>query len=296
MFDKVYETLMNWEETIQFIRSKPEYTELIELAYFDENLPLNVERFMKSVEFQETLSLVRKYCTDCRKILDVGSGNGISAVAFALQSFDVLSVEPDSSNTIGAGAIRRLKEFYNLKNLEVQEAFAEELKLPVRSFDLVYSRQCMHHAYDLEKFIAELSRVLKPGGILLTVRDHVVFDEQDKKRFLQSHPLHKFYGGENAFSPAEYKSAMNKAGLTIKEELKYFDSAINYFPLTKEEIKDFPAKIENDLQRSLKRKIGRLGDIPFVFSLFKRKHGVKTGEYNERLVPGRMYSYVAQKL
>ncbi len=53
--------LMNWDETIQFIRTKPEYNELVKDAYFDENLTLNVERFRKSAEYKETLRLVRYY-------------------------------------------------------------------------------------------------------------------------------------------------------------------------------------------------------------------------------------------
>ena len=286
---------MTWEQTIKYIRTKPEYKELVEIAYFEEDLPLNVERFMSGDEFKETLALIKTYQPGCKKILDIGSGNGISAVAFALKGFDVLSVEPDPSNTIGAGAIRKLKDHYKLANLDVQEAFAEELKLPSGSFDLVYARQCMHHAYDLDKFIGEIARILKPGGSLLTVRDHVVFGAKDKTRFLATHPLHKFYGGENAFSPDEYKTAMTKAGLQVKKELKYFDSVINYFPLTKEDIRDLPARTEKALHESLKNKIGFLANIPFVFNLFKRRHGIKPGEYNERLVPGRMYTYIAQK-
>ena len=57
---------MNWEETIQFIRTQPEYNELVEKAYFDENLPVNVERFKKSEEYKETLSLILHYSPDAK--------------------------------------------------------------------------------------------------------------------------------------------------------------------------------------------------------------------------------------
>ena len=49
---------MNWHETIQFIRTKPEYEWLVKNAYFDEDLVGNVERFLQSEEFNETLKII----------------------------------------------------------------------------------------------------------------------------------------------------------------------------------------------------------------------------------------------
>ncbi|MBC7747661.1 MAG: methyltransferase domain-containing protein, partial [Methylotenera sp.] len=210
---------MTWEETIKFIRTQPEFKGLVEKAYFEEDLPLNVERFKKSEEFIETLELLKQYQPYAKSILDIGSGNGISAIALALEGYNVVTIEPDSSDTVGGGAIRKLKEHYNLSNLEVHEAFAEELQLPNANFDIVYARQCMHHAYDLNKFVAEASRATKKGGLFITIRDHVIFNKKDKEWFLATHPLQKFYGGENAFTPTEYKNAMVKAGLQIIKEL-----------------------------------------------------------------------------
>src|SRR6218665_2767101 len=197
---------MNWEETIRYIRTQPEYKQLVEWAYFEEDLALNVERFRQSEEYKETKKLIGRYVelTPGKKLLDIGSGNGITSVAFALDGISVDSVEPDPSKTIGAGAIRELKDHYSLEALNVYEGFAEELKFPAATYDIVYSRQCMHHAYDLGRFINECTRVLKPGGLLITIRDHVIYDEADKKWFLEHHPLQKFYGGENAFTAAEY--------------------------------------------------------------------------------------------
>jgi len=37
---------MNWHETIEYIRTCPEYKELVEKAYLEEDLPLNIERFI----------------------------------------------------------------------------------------------------------------------------------------------------------------------------------------------------------------------------------------------------------
>ncbi|MDW8849248.1 class I SAM-dependent methyltransferase [Flavobacterium sp. MMLR14_040] len=288
---------MTWEETIKFIRTQPEFKYLVDKAYFEEDLSLNVERFKQSEEFTETLKLLKQYQPNAKTVLDIGSGNGISAVALALQGYDVVTIEPDSSDTIGAGAIRKLKEYYNLTNLEIYEAYAEELQLPNESFDIVYTRQCMHHAYDLDKFVAESSRVTKKNGLFITIRDHVIFNKKDKEWFLENHPLQKFYGGENAFHPIEYIKAMENAGLRVEKEIKYFESVINFFPISKEEIfNQFQVKKNKAILR-LKSKIGILSKLSLLQNMYFKRLGLdKETFYNEDKVPGRMYSYVALKI
>ena len=98
---------MTWEETIISIRENEEFKDLVEKAYFDEDLELNVKRFESSEEFNETLKIINKYAPRAKSILDIGCGNGISSINFALKNYHVAAVEPDSSNTVGAGAIKQ---------------------------------------------------------------------------------------------------------------------------------------------------------------------------------------------
>ena len=66
---------ITWEEIIIKIRKEPAYRELVELAYFEEDLALNVERFRSSEEFEETLKMLRTYTKDIsdQKLLDLGA-------------------------------------------------------------------------------------------------------------------------------------------------------------------------------------------------------------------------------
>lgn len=289
---------MTWEETIDYIRTLPEYKDLVELAYFEKDLSLNVKRFRKSEEYFETKKLLSEYTNldSSVKMIDIGSGNGISAVAFALDGVNVTAVEPDPSETIGAGAIRQLKEEFNLLNLDIFEGFAEELKFPDGYFDIVYTRQCMHHAKNLQQFLNESHRVLKKGGLLVTIRDHVIFDEKDKEWFLKSHPLQKFYGGENAFNAAEYKLAMENAGFVIKRELKHFDNVINHFPLDKEDKIRRETDFTDLINSIVEKKLGVLSKSQIVrkIAFAKVKKRLKN-PFDELAIPGRMYSYVAKK-
>ncbi|WP_221394281.1 bifunctional 2-polyprenyl-6-hydroxyphenol methylase/3-demethylubiquinol 3-O-methyltransferase UbiG [Dyadobacter sp. NIV53] len=285
---------MNWHETIISIRQNPEYDDLVRLAYFDEDLILNSERFSSSEEFEETLKLLKKYAPNGQSILDIGAGNGISSINFAKKGYEVTAVEPDPSDTVGANAIRILKKHYELNNLSIHEKYAEEIGFENGSFDIVYVRQAMHHAYQLPKFISECARVLKPGGILFTARDHVIYNDADKKWFLKMHPLHKFYGGENAFTAEEYKTAMTDAGLQIRHEMKFYDSPINYFPITTESISKFKENRLSYFKSILSNRIGFIANIPGIAFLY----GLKVGDsiFDEKNVPGRMYSYISQKI
>ncbi|MEM9982536.1 MAG: class I SAM-dependent methyltransferase [Bacteroidota bacterium] len=287
---------MTWEETITYIRTQPQFKELVTKAYLEKDLSLNVERFKESEEFQETLPILRQYAAKGKKLLDIGCGNGISSVAFAQAGYQVTALEPDPSDTIGAGAVRHLKKQYGLHTMNIIEALAEELQLPDNYFDSVYFRQAMHHAKDLEKFLEEAVRVLKPKGLLLSVRDHVVFGQKDKEWFLAMHPLHRFYGGENAYYPSEYKEAMKKAGVRIVKELKHFDSVINFAPISLKEFEQLPTQRRMQRKEHLRKKLGILAGLPFLYSMYdwylNQKQG---GILSEKQVAGRMYSYIAIK-
>lgn len=277
--------MKSWEETIIYIRSKPEYKDLVEKAYFEEDLPLNVERFKNSIEFEETIKLFKKYNKNGKQILDIGCGNGISSIAFSLNGYEVTAVEPDPSETVGAGAVRKLIDYYKLKNIVVHKSYAEDIGFKDESFDIVYVRQAMHHANNLNIFIRETARVLKKGGILVTIRDHVIFDEDDKMAFLDYHPLQKYYGGENAYKSSEYEDAMKLAGLNIERKIKTFESEINFFPITKSNIR----------KSKIKKLVGIIiiKLIPFLVSnAFKKEIN---DLLDEKVYLGRMYSYVAIK-
>jgi len=288
---------MTWEETIKYIRSKEEFADLVRLAYLDADLELNVARFRLSEEYTETLQIFQKKLLNRNsKILEIGAGNGVSTISFALSGFDITAVEPDKSNTVGAGAIQYLKNIKKLNNVEIIQSYGEELPFARNTFDAIYIRQAMHHANNLNTFIKEAARVLKPNGVFLTVRDHVIYNEIDKQWFLQSHPLQQYYGGENAFTVDQYCKAFRSADLKIIKIYKHFDNPINYFPLSSKDILEKRTIRKNEIKESLKRRIGFFSTIPLFQQLYKLRYEKYAGKlFDESKVAGRMYSFLAKK-
>jgi SAM-dependent methyltransferase len=64
-------------------------------------------------------------------------------------------------------AIAYAREHYAARNVEFLVADVLELPFDPRSFDTVCSFEIVEHVPDAERFVAELARVLKPGGRLV---------------------------------------------------------------------------------------------------------------------------------
>ena len=131
--------------------------------------------------------------------------------------------------------------------------------------------------------VAEFYRVLKAGGILLACREHVVDDYEGSLRaFLDAQVDHQLYGGEHAFTLADYRASLNSAGFITIRELDPWDSVINLFP-------DSPSAMKERLLASRPAKILRLflpeSAILRLGMLYLRR----------RRTPGRLYSFIARK-
>jgi SAM-dependent methyltransferase len=219
--------LLTWEDAVLWLRKQPEQTELVRDCFYDDPLRESAERYYQSSEWKA----VQNFLTVVVRgdALDLGAGRGISSYALARDGWRVTALEPDKSTVVGAGAIRMLANETNL-DITVIEEWGERLPCADKSFDLVYARQALHHARNLEVLCKEAYRVLRPGGMFLAAREHVISKKDDLQTFLDTHPLHRLYGGEHAYLSAEYINAIVQAGIEINHVLNPLQSDINLFP------------------------------------------------------------------
>ena len=202
------ERFSTWEYAVQWLRSQPDRQDLVLAAYYDDPLIEAAKRYWESHEWQE----IRRLLGASRgQALDVGAGRGIASYALAREGFAVTALEPDGSNLVGAGAIRLLAAESGLA-ITVTQEFSENLPFADGQFDVVFARAVLHHTKDLAAASSEFFRVLKPGGCLIAVREHVISRRKDLPAFLSHHPLQPLYGGENAFLLSEYTGALSRAG------------------------------------------------------------------------------------
>ena len=273
----------SWEDAVKWLLEQPDKQELVKACYYDSPALSTAVRFWNSDEWQAIRGLLPLVPG---KALDVGAGNGIASFALAKDGWDTTAIEPDPSDLVGSGAIRRLAAEAGLKVEVVQES-GEFLPFSDATFNVIHARQVLHHANDIEKFCRELFRVLKPGGMFVATREHVISCSQQLPQFLEQHPLHNLYGGENAFLLKDYKKALVKAGFRLEKILGPFDTVINYAPFTKEILKD---KLTSRIKKFPACSIINLllfNDLVFdttlkILSIFDRR-------------PGRLFSFVVRK-
>jgi len=219
---------ISWEQAVLVLRADPDRKEFVKACYLDDPLLVAAQRFECSDEWQA----VRQLLAGRRgQALDLGAGRGIASYALAVDGWGVQAVEPDPSSIVGSGAIRRLAEESGLP-LQVTQAGAEALPFADGSIDMVYGRQVFHHLSSLGQACAELRRVLKPGGLVLATREHVIRREADRAAFLAAHLTHPWTLSENAYRLTTYLAAFRSAGLHVVSVLRPLDSPINYAPMT----------------------------------------------------------------
>jgi len=278
-----------YEESVRWVREQPELSDAITLSYLDADNRVAAERFEASEEFQEITRLLGLRNGTQLKILDLGCGNGIASYAFARLGHAVTALDPDTSEDVGLGAIPRLMPMVNRGSIETLQGFAESLPFATATFDVVYTRQALHHFRDLAGGLKECARVLKPGGRLFATREHVVDDEAQLQQFLRDHLLHKMHGGENAYPLGKYLSALHGAGLRVLKCFRRFDTVINHFPAS-------DAHVREQIFGGFARK-ARLGET--LAGLLIKIPGIerlgRTYLSRSDTHPGRLYSFLCER-
>lgn len=221
-----------WEDAVRWLRAQPESAHIVRDAYFDDPLVEAAERYWSSNEWQAVREIIGK---GPGQALDAGAGRGIASYALVRDGFTVTALEPDPSDLVGSGAIRELARQSSLP-ITVEENLSEQLPFADATFDVIFARAVLHHIADLPAAMREFRRVLRPGGVIVAAREHVISSNADLPAFFASHPLHHRYGGENAHTLGFYQQAIRDAGFEGVRTIGSLDSAINFGPQGVEEL------------------------------------------------------------
>ena len=138
---------------------------------------------------------------------------------------------------MGAGAIRSLAEESRLPITVVQE-FSEHLPFDDGQFDIAFARAVLHHTSDLRSACREFFRVLKPGGRLVAVREHVISRKKDLPHIPFPPPSASSVRRRERFFSFNLYGCDVAGRLCDRCVLSPLSSVINYAPYTEETLKD----------------------------------------------------------
>jgi SAM-dependent methyltransferase len=99
-----------------------------------------------------------------KKLLDIGTGLGESAVYFALRGAEVTATDLSPGMVDFAAELGR----YHGVHVTSLVSPAESLNVNSEQYDIVYSANTLHHVRDRHSFFREIKRVLKPQGSFFT--------------------------------------------------------------------------------------------------------------------------------
>ena len=142
-------------------------------------------------------------------ILDLGCGAGHASFAVAPHAKKVTAY--DLSEPMLAVVTRAARE-RGLHNIEVRQGGTEALPFADASFDIVCTRYSAHHWSQLEQALAEIHRVLKPGGQCLVI-DIVAPAATVADTYLQTIEVLRDASHIRDYTLAEWSGRLQKAGL-----------------------------------------------------------------------------------
>lgn len=143
---------------------------LYDSLYEDVDRGLTREALLGSIDDLEDMFRLRRHLAVVemplaelvgKKVLEIGPGAGGHSALFARHGAEMTAVDLTLARARATEAKFRLM---GAESCHALQGDAEGLPFADGTFDIVYSNGVLHHTADTERAIAEVHRVLKPGG------------------------------------------------------------------------------------------------------------------------------------
>jgi ubiquinone/menaquinone biosynthesis C-methylase UbiE len=165
--------------------------------------------------YRKKLEITREYFRPDMEVLEIGCGTGSTAIAHAPYVRHILATD-FSSRMIEIARDRALAA--GVDNVSFEARPADENDAPDATVDAVMAHNLLHLLDDRDRAIADVHRMLKPGGVFVTstacLGDMMFLFRLiiPVGRFLRLFPMVK------VFSAAELKESLESAGFEIDYE------------------------------------------------------------------------------
>ena len=147
-------------------------------------------------------------------VLDVGCGSGWAARLIAAQASEGHVIGIDVSDEMIRVASEQSKD---LPNLEFKVASAEALPFDDATFSHAFSMESLYYYADIEAAAREIRRVLRPGGLFVTVVD----------LYKENEPSHQWIDNlkvpVHLLSAADYRAILERVGFSDVRDERVID-------------------------------------------------------------------------
>jgi ubiquinone/menaquinone biosynthesis C-methylase UbiE len=188
---------------------------------------VNSDSHTDKATLERLVALARPAPAD--RVLDVACGTGHTALALAPLVGSVVGIDLTAEMLDRA---RRLAPEAGAGNLEFRQGDVHALPFDAGSFDLVTCRRGAHHFGDIERALAEMRRVLAPGGRLV-VDDRSVPEDDRVDVVMNRLDLLHDNSHVREYRPSEWRQMLAAGGFAL-EALETYERSRPLVSLTED--------------------------------------------------------------
>jgi ubiquinone/menaquinone biosynthesis C-methylase UbiE len=150
-------------------------------------------------------------------VLDIATGAGHTAFFFAQKHADTFAVD------INEDMLRVAQEESDKRSLSIRflKCPADDLMFDDETFDVASCRLAAHHFQDVDAFIAEVARVLRPGGTLLVIDNVVPDDDSETAQWLNRYERQRDPEHQVCLSASVWKERLEKHDFAVAQSDRF---------------------------------------------------------------------------
>jgi len=173
-------------------------------------------QFIKSIALKNKVTLINSLSSK-GKLLDIGAGTGDFLVTAKNSGWQIIGMEPNE----------KAKAIAEKKGVEFVNDFKE---LPNQSFDVITMWHVLEHVPNLDEYLAELKRLIKPNGtIIIAVPNFKSFDATYYGKYWAAYdvPRHLWHFSKTSIQKLFEKQNMNVAKVLPMKFDSYYVSLLS---------------------------------------------------------------------
>ena len=168
--------------------------------------------------YEQTLERVAQHLKPGDSVVELGCGTATTALALAPKVARMLATDA-SAEMVHIG--REKAEAQGVENIEIVQARIDDPRLATGQHDVVMAFSLLHLVADLDRTLADVAGMLKPGGLFISKTPCLSAMWYLRPVLPVLRMLGKAPGGVVFFSPEALEAAIRRAGFEIVETGDY---------------------------------------------------------------------------